>query len=78
MIVLYKNAMISKLLTLAEGERGLEVEPGLQPGDQPSDGGGRRGVQVQGALVQGVQVQGVLGVGEHRISTSLHKLIHLE
>ena len=68
MIVLYKNAMISKLLTLAEGERGLEVEPGLQPGDQPSDGGGRRGVQVQG----------VLGVGEHRISTSLHKLIHLE
>ena len=42
--------MISKLLTLAEGERGLEVEPGLQPGDQPSDGGGRRGVQVQGAL----------------------------
>ena len=65
--------MISKLLTLAEGERGLEVEPGLQPGDQPSDGGGRRGVQVQG-----VQVQGVLGVGEHRISTSLHMLIHLE
>ena len=54
--------MISKLLTLAEGERGLEVEPGLQPGDQPSDGGGRRGVQVQG----------VLGEEEHRMSTSLH------